>query len=72
MHLLVVKTLLLVIKTYKRKKKILDFPHGTVDKNPPANARDTGSIHGLGRSHFPQSNQAQAPQLQSCTLEPML
>ena len=32
------------------------FPHGTVVKNPPANARDTGSSPGLGRSHMPQSN----------------
>ena len=28
-----------------------DFPGGTVDKNLPANARDTGSISGLERSH---------------------
>ena len=33
-----------------------DFPGGTVVKNPPANAGDTGSIPGLGRSHMPQSN----------------
>ena len=33
-----------------------DFPGGTVDKNPPANARDTGSILGLGRPHTSQSN----------------
>ena len=29
-----------------------DFPGGPVVKNPPANARDTGSIPGLGRSHM--------------------
>ena len=29
-----------------------DFPGGTVVKNPPANAGDTGSIPGLGRSHM--------------------
>ena len=29
-----------------------DFPDGTVDKNPPANAEDTGSIPGPGRSHM--------------------
>ena len=32
------------------------FPGGAVVKNPPANARDTGSCPGLGRSHMPQSN----------------
>ena len=35
---------------------IWDFPGGTVVKNPPANAGDTGSSPGLGRSHMPQSN----------------
>ena len=34
-------------------------------KNPPANAGDTGSNPGLGRSHMLQSNQARAPQLLS-------
>ena len=29
---------------------IYDFPCGSVIKNPPANARDLGSIPGLGRS----------------------
>ena len=33
-----------------------DFSGGTVVKNPPANARDTGSIPGPGRSHMPWSN----------------
>ena len=33
-----------------------DFPGGTVVKNPPADAGDTGSSPGLGRSHMPQSN----------------
>ena len=32
------------------------FPGGTVVKNPPANAGDTGSSPGLGRSHMPRSN----------------
>ena len=40
-----------------------DFPGGTVVKNPPAHAGDTGSLPGLGRSHMPQSNKAHAPQL---------
>ena len=34
----------------------LDFPGGTVVKNLPANAGDTGLIPGLGRSHMPWSN----------------
>ena len=32
------------------------FPGGTVVKNPPANAGDTGSSSGPGRSHRPRSN----------------
>ena len=31
------------------------FPGGRVVKNPPANAGDTGSSPGPGRSHMPQS-----------------
>ena len=38
------------------KKDIRDFPGGTVVKNPPANAGDTGSSPGPGRSHMPWSN----------------
>ena len=34
-------------------------------KNPPANAGDTGSSRGPGRSHMPWSNEAGAPQLRS-------
>ena len=33
-----------------------NFPGGAVVKNPPANAGDTGSSPGLGRSHMPRSN----------------
>ena len=33
-----------------------DFPGGAVVKNPPANAGDTGSSPGPGRSHMPRSN----------------
>ena len=32
------------------------FPGGAVVKHPPANAGDTGSSPGLGRSHMLQSN----------------
>ena len=41
------------------------FPGGAVVENPPANAGDTGSSPGLGRSHMPQSNWAREPQLLS-------
>ena len=34
----------------------LDFPGGTVVKNPPASAGDTGLCPGPGRSHRPESN----------------
>ena len=33
-----------------------DFPGGAVVKNMPANARDTGSSPGPGRSYMPWSN----------------
>ena len=33
-----------------------DFPGGAVVKNPPANAGDTGSSPGPGRSSMPESN----------------
>ena len=32
------------------------FPRGSVVKNPPANAGDTGLTPGLGRSHMQWSN----------------
>ena len=38
------------------KKKLQGFPGGAVVENPPANAGDTGSSPGLGRSHMPRSN----------------
>ena len=38
----------------KLKKK--GFPDGSVVENLPANAGDTGSSPGLGRSHMPRSN----------------
>ena len=41
------------------------FPGGTVVGNLPANAGDTGSSPGLGRSHMPRSNWAREPQLLS-------
>ena len=41
----------------------LGFPGGAVVESLPANAGDTGSSPGLGRSHMPRSNWARAPQL---------
>ena len=38
------------------QKYIEGFPGGTVVENLPANAGDTGSSPGLGRSHMPRSN----------------
>ena len=47
------------------KTKSQAFPGGSLVKNPPANAGDTGSVPGLGRFHMPRSNEASAPQLLS-------
>ena len=38
------------------KDQLLGFPGSPVDKNPPVNAGDTGSIPGPGRSHMLWSN----------------
>ena len=38
------------------KNQKLGFPGDAVVKNPPANAGDTGSSPGPGRSHMPCSN----------------
>ena len=38
------------------KDSIQGFPGGAVVENLPANAGDTGSSPGLGRSHMPRSN----------------
>ena len=37
-------------------KEYRGFPGGAVVENLPANAGDTGSSPGLGRSHMPWSN----------------
>ena len=52
-------------KTEKSLRNPQGFPGGAVAENPPANAGDTGSSPGLGRSHMPQSNWAREPQLLS-------
>ena len=43
------------------KINIQGFPGGAVVENLPANAGDTGSSPGLGRSHMPWSNWAREP-----------
>ena len=49
----------------KLKSGSSGFPGGAVVENLPANAGDTGSSPGLGRSHMPQSSWAREPQLLS-------
>ena len=44
----------ILLEFFKKEKK-LGFPGGSVIKNLPANAGDTGLIPGLKRSHMPQS-----------------
>ena len=41
---------------YEFENVVEDFPGSAVVKNPPANAGDTGSSPGPGRSHMPRSN----------------
>ena len=43
-------------RSFLSKHYILGFPGGAVVENLPANAGDTGSSPGLGRSHMPRSN----------------
>ena len=52
-------------KTIIQKESCRGFPGGAVVENLPANAGDTGSSPGLGRSHMPRSNWAREPQLLS-------
>ena len=47
------------------KTKKRGFPGGAVVEDLPANAGDTGSSPGLGRSRMPGSNWAREPQLLS-------
>ena len=47
------------------KSQLPGFPGSAVAENLPANAGDTGSSPGLGRSHMPRSNWAREPQLLS-------
>ena len=54
-----------VTEAINTKKDLWGFPGGAVVENPPANAGDTGSSPGLGRSYMPRSNWAREPQLLS-------
>ena len=53
------------LKFSEVKKLVRGFPGGAVVENLPANAGDTGSSPGLGRSHMPRSIWAREPQLLS-------
>ena len=46
----------ILIQNAEVKKPWQGFCGGAVVKNPPANAGDTGSSPGPGRSHMPRSN----------------
>ena len=60
-------------KKFLKEKTCGGFACGAVVENPPANARDTGSSPGPGRSHMPRSNKAREPQpLKPAHLEPVL
>ena len=49
------------------------FPGGAVVESPPADAGDTGSCPGPGRSRMPRSGWAREPwPLSLCVLEPVL
>ena len=64
-----IATLFKITRTWKQLKcpstEEWGFPGGAVVENLPANAGDTGSSPGLGRSHMPRSNWAREPQLLS-------
>ena len=50
------RTARLSANAHLQKAEDGNFPPSAVVKNPPANAGDTGSSPGLGRSHMPRSN----------------
>ena len=56
---------LLGIYPSELKTNVQGFPGGAVVENLPADAGDTGSSPGLGRSHMPRSSWAREPQLLS-------
>ena len=54
-----------VYEVQLKETYFLGFPGGAVVENLPANAGDTGSSPGLGRSHVPRSSWAREAQLLS-------
>ena len=42
--------------SYNQNTNLWDFTGGTVDKNSPANTRETSSMFGLGQFHMPWSH----------------
>ena len=55
-QILLLSTPSLLNKNMVKNMYTRDFPDGAVVKNPPANAGDTGSSPGPGRSHMPRSS----------------
>ena len=49
----------------------MSFPGGAVDKNPPANTGDKGSILGPGRFHMAQTTKPVLYSPRAATTEPM-
>ena len=45
-----------MLSSFIDDKTLRGFPGGAVVKNPPANAGDTGSSPGPGRSYMPWTN----------------
>ena len=52
-------------RPFRTTKNRGGFPRGSVVKNPPANAGDTGSTPGPVRSYLLQSHFVHAPQLKN-------
>ena len=52
---------LLPLREMDKEDVVQGFPDGAVVESLPANARDTGSSPGLGRSHMPRSSWAREP-----------
>ena len=55
-NLLYSKSTTNLIMNFIQKHHHRDYPGGTVVKNPPVNAGDTGLSPGPGRYHMPQSS----------------
>ena len=54
-----------ILQSYSNQESMVGFSGGAVVENLPANAGDTGSSPGLGKSHMPRSSLAREPQLLS-------